>query len=383
MKLTKKRGIMDLVLLRYGEVALKGANRPVFLRQLRRNVRACLSEHGIEGSVRSVGQRIYVYTDAAEEAVEPLSRVFGLVSVSPVARMPKSMPAITVEALCQAERAGLGPGQSFRIQARRADKTFPLNSTEINRHVGAAVMQQSGASVDLSEGADLTIGIEIAQKAALVYHRNVPGPGGLPLGVEGRVVALISGGIDSPVAAWLMMKRGCSVIPLHLSQNEIETQKALDNIEQLRRYSYGWELRPTILQHAEVIEPVLDELQRMHEERWNCLLCKHTMLRKACELAEKLGAHAVVTGDSLGQVASQTLANMEAISYGMPKPILRPLIGMDKTEIIALARRIGTFDTSTRASAPCPYLPPHPITHGNVAKLEQIQAALCGSRERT
>lgn len=372
---------MDLVLLRYGEVALKGRNRHVLVRRLRRNVRACLRAHSIEATVRSVGQRIYVHTDAAEAALEPLSRVFGLVSLSPAAMVAKDLDAITAEALRQAEIAELGADQTFRIQTRRASKAFPLNSTEVNRHVGAAVVRQSGAAVDLSDEADLSIGIEIADEAALVYHRVVAAPGGLPLGVEGRVVALISGGIDSPVAAWLMMKRGCTVIPLHLSQNEIETEKAMDNIAQLARYSYGWELRPTILRHAEVMEPVIGALQRMHEERWSCLLCKRMMLRKACELADQHRAHAVVMGDSLGQVASQTLANMEAISYGMPKPILRPLIGMDKTEIVDLARQIGTFDTSIRDSAPCPYLPQHPITRAWVSQLTQIEAALCAAKE--
>ncbi len=372
---------MNLVLLRYGEVALKGRNRHVLLRRLRRNVRACLSENAIEGVVRSVGQRIYVHTDAPHAALEPLSRVFGLVSVSPAVAVPRDLAAITAEALRQAEEADLGPGRTFRIQARRASKSFPLNSRELNQDVGAAVLQRSGAAVDLSPQADLTIGIEIADEMALVYHRVIPAPGGLPLGVEGRVVALISGGIDSPVAAWLMMKRGCSVIPLHLSQDEIETQKALDNIEQLRRYSYGWQLRPTILSHAEVIEPALSELQRLGEERWSCLLCKRAMLRKACELAGMLRAHAIVMGDSLGQVASQTLSNMEVISFGMPMPILRPLIGMDKTEIVDLARRIGTFDTSTRSSAPCRYVPLHPLTHASIAELQRIEAALCGAPE--
>jgi thiamine biosynthesis protein ThiI len=199
----------------------------------------------------------------------------------------------------------------------------------------------------------------------------------MPVGVEGRVVALISGGIDSPVAAWMMMKRGCSVIPLHFSSGPGEEGKALDNIAQLARHSYGWDLRPTVLSHADTVGPIAAKLRALGEERWTCVFCKRALLLRACELAEQMGASAVVMGDSLGQVASQTLANMEVISYGIPKPILRPLIGLDKTEITRLARQIGTFDISTRSEGHCAYLPDRPLTRGTVeglrALLEQME----------
>jgi len=194
--------------------------------------------------------------------------------------------------------------------------------------------------------------------------------------MEGRVVALISGGIDSPVAAWMMMKRGCQVIPLHFSQNEVETSKALDNIALLSQYSYGWALRPTILDHAELLGPTVAALREIHEARWNCVFCKRAMLLRACALADELHAHAVVMGDALGQVASQSLRNLEVISWGMPKPILRPLIGLDKTEIMAIARRIGTFDISTRQAESCCFVPSNPVTVGTLTKLKQVIARL-------
>ncbi len=373
---------MGLILLRYGEVALKGRNRHIWLRRLRRNIRACLERTGLEGTVSSAGQRIYVDTPTPEAALEPLRRVFGLVSLSPVTVTALDLEAITAEALHHAEEAGLDPSRSFRIQARRANKAFPLNSPQINQHVGAAMVRRFGASVDLSRDVDITIGIEITDRAML-FHRIIPAFGGLPLGVEGRVVALISGGIDSPVAAWLLMKRGCSVIPVHLSQSETETRKALDNIEQLRRYSYGWELRPSVLDHGALLDPVIQGLQRLGEERWTCVLCKRAILRAACDIAYQYRAQAVVMGDSLGQVASQSLPNMEVISYGMPKPILRPLIGMDKTEIIDLAREIGTFDISTRDSAPCTFLPESPITRGTIQQLARLEIALAREKEES
>ncbi len=363
---------MGLILLRYGEIALKGQNRQEFLRCLRRNVRRCLREHHIAGEVESVGQRLYVRTEQVEEALAPLSRVFGLVSLSPVREVPRDVDAIIAAAIEEARAAGLNENSSFRVQARRADKTFPHTSPEINRLVGEGVAQALHARVDLSANADITLGVEIAQDAALVFARVIPAPGGFPIGVEGRVVALISGGIDSPVAAWMMMKRGCYVIPLHFSQNEVETSKALDNIAQLSRYSYGWELRPFVLDHAATVMPTLEKLRAIGESRWNCIFCKRVLIAKACEIAEEQGALGVVMGDALGQVASQSLANLAAISYGAPLPILRPLLGLDKTEIIALARRIGTFAISTRAQAPCAFLPNHPVTRGSLSKLRDI-----------
>ncbi len=369
---------MGLILLRYGELALKGKNRSDFVRRLRQNVRACLRAHQILGEVWSAGQRLYVRTEQVAEALDPLSRVFGLVSLSPAVEVPREMEAILREGVRLAGEAGVAPGVTFRVRARRADKTFPVISPEINRLVAEAIVREWGGKVDLSDAAQVTIGVEVAQEGALLFGRVVPGPGGLPLGVEGRVVALISGGIDSPVAAWLMMKRGCSVIPVHLAQNETETRKALDNIQALQRYSYGWELRPTVLDQREVVGPVLEQLRALGEERWSCIFCKRAMLLRACQIADALGAHAIVMGDALGQVASQTLANLEVISFGIPKPILRPLIGLDKTEIVALAQRIGTFAISTRAAEGCAFLPAHPLTHASVDKLQQLLQRLEG-----
>jgi thiamine biosynthesis protein ThiI len=208
---------MGLILLRYGEVALKGRNRPLFLRALRRNIRACLREHGINGTVASRGQRVYVETEQVPEALAPLQRIFGVVSLSPVTSVAREVDAIVKAGVQEAVAAGVKPGVSYRVQARRSDKSFPLISPAINRVVGEAIYQATEGDVDLSRDANVTIGVEVQRDRALVYGRVLPGPGGLPLGTEGRVVALVSGGIDSPVAAWLMMKRGCGVVPLHLS----------------------------------------------------------------------------------------------------------------------------------------------------------------------
>ena len=367
---------MGLILLRYGEIALKGRNRGVFVRQLRHNIRAALKAHGVRAEVRSVGSRVYARTDDVEAALEPLSRVFGLVSLSPVAEVPREMGAIAEECVRQALAAGVGPNRSFRVRARRSDKTFPHISPEIDRIAGEAVIAATDGRVDLSNNADVTIGVEVGQDAALVYGRVIAAPGGLPVGTEGRVVALLSGGIDSPVAAWMMMKRGCSIIPLHFATNDEETAKVMDNVTVLSRYSYGWQLKPVIRSHAEAVGPIAERLREIGEERWTCLFCKRALLQAAVSVAYEYDAHGIVMGDALGQVASQTLPNMEVISHGIEKPILRPLIGLDKSEIVDLARRIGTFETSTRSQAPCAFLPPNPITRASVDRLLDVARRL-------
>jgi thiamine biosynthesis protein ThiI len=377
---------MGLILLRYGEIALKGQNRSYFFRKLRHNVRRCLKANNIAGDVWQEGQRVYLETDQMQEAVAAVRRVFGIVSLSPVQVVPlepsaESLEAIAQEAVALAHRAGLNPAKSFRVKARRADKSFPVISPDIDRQVGAAIVTATGAQVDLSAGADVEIGVEVQPRRALVFGEVIAGPGGLPLGTQGRVVALLSSGIDSPVAAWLMMKRGCSVIPVHFAVSQAQAEQVKAIIEALNQHAYGWSLKPIILSHNEILGPTLARLQEMRQERWTCLFCKRTLLSKAAEIAEEMGASALVTGDSLGQVASQTLSNLEVITYGIRKPILRPLIGMDKTEIMALARQIGTYEPSIKTAHACPYLPERPLTRGTVTKLRTLLEAIGQSGE--
>jgi len=363
---------MDLIVIRYGEIALKGKNRWYFVKRLRKNIRDCLKKNDLTGEVHSLGQRIYVQVEDVERAVERLQDVFGIVSLSPAQEVAADIEAIKAGALRVAQRAGLDEKRTFRVESRRADKAFPLISPEINRLVGAYVQETTGAQVDLSDEADLTIGVEVRRDHALVFGQTIAGHGGLPLGTEGRAVALMSGGIDSPVATWLIMRRGCGVIPIHFRQSEVELAKFMDSCEALSRYAYGWDIRPIVLDHQEVFGETYEKLRRIGAERWTCIFCKRALLQKACEVADQHKAKALVTGDSLGQVASQTLDNLEVISYGIEKPILRPLIGLDKTEITALARRIGTFEISTREARSCPYLPPDPLTKASLPKLKAI-----------
>jgi thiamine biosynthesis protein ThiI len=363
---------MGLILLRYGEIALKGQNRTFFFRKLRRNLRRCLKANGLEGTVWQEGQRIFLETDEVDAAVSAVQRVFGLVSLSPVHATKAELGGIAQAALQVAQNAGLDTKRTFRVRARRSDKSFPCISPDIERHIGGAIALATGAKADLSKAADVEIGIEVQPGRALVYGETIPGPGGLPLGSQGRVVALLSSGIDSPVAIWLMMKRGCGVIPVHFSTGSAQTEQVQAVVEALNRYAHGWQLRPIILSHQEVLAPTLARLREARGERWACLFCKRVMLTKAAEIATEMDAAALVTGDSLGQVASQTLNNMEVISHGIRKPILRPLVGMDKTEIMDLARQIGTYDVSTQKSYTCPFLPDRPLTQASIPKLQAL-----------
>lgn len=380
MVVMQREGSGELILLRYGEIALKGQNRAYFMRKLRRNVRLCLKANHLDGEVWQEGQRIYLRTEQVAAALEAVQRVFGLVSLSPVQEVKADLAEIAAKAVAVARRAGVNASGSFRIQARRSDKSFPHISPEIEREVGASVVAATGARVDLSPAADVEIGVEVQPGRALVFGETIRGPGGLPLGSQGRVVALLSSGIDSPVASWLMMKRGCGVIPVHFSVSQAQTEQVEAIVEVLNQHAYGWQLKPIILDHHEALEPVLTRLRALRQERWTCLFCKRAILARAAEIAEEMGASALVTGDSLGQVASQTLSNLEVISYGIQKPILRPLIGMDKTEIMALARRIGTYSASIRESHTCPFLPERPLTQGSIAKLRELLDQMDGTK---
>ena len=367
---------MGLILLRYGEIGLKGKNRNYFLRKLRRNVRQCLKAHNIEGQVWQENQRIYLETDRVERAVEAVQTVFGLVSLSPVSTVPADLDAIAKEGIAVAHRAGLDSTRTFRVRARRADKSFPFISPEIERQVGGAIAQATGARPDLSRNAQVEIGVEVRPERALVFGETIAGPGGLPLGSQGRVVALLSSGIDSPVASWLMMKRGCGVIPVHFSTSQAQTEQVEAIVRTLNQHAHGWQLRPIILSHQEVLGPALARLRDLRQERWTCLFCKRAILTKAAEIAQEMDASALVTGDSLGQVASQTLPNLEVISYGIQKPILRPLIGLDKTEIMALARHIGTYEASIKDAHACPFLPDRPLTQARVERFRRLLAEM-------
>jgi thiamine biosynthesis protein ThiI len=361
---------MRYLIGRTHEINLKGRNRWRFVDQLKHNLRAVFADYGLV-AIRSEGPRLMV--ELPEEisdgvAAERAALVFGLQNFSISRPVPLEIDALKRAAV---EAARAAPARSFRIATRRAEKRFPLNSMEIDRAVGAEVAQALGLRVDL-ENPEFTISIEILPGSAYLSAGKLPGAGGLPVGVTGRGIVLLSGGIDSPVAAYRMMRRGLRVDFVHFHSYPLVSpasrEKACDLAAHLTRY----EERSTLMlaPFAEVQREIVARTLRP----LRVVLYRRFMLRIACAVAHKTGAQALVTGESLGQVASQTLENMTVIEQAATLPILRPLVGMDKNEIINEARRLGTFETSILPDQDCCslFVPAHPQTR---ACLEEVTTA--------
>jgi thiamine biosynthesis protein ThiI len=362
------------VTLRLHEVALKGKNRPFFIRRLIANVRRALKGLGVT-HVFSEGPMLGVSLKPQsdwEMVRERLCRVFGVVKFARVFRVPCSMEAI--ENVIEGELPRLHP-QSFRITANRSNKQFPLTSVDINRRLGTFVQSRTGAKVDLSS-ADLNIRVDILHRMALIYFDTVVGAGGLPVGTGGKVVCLMSGGIDSPVAAYRMMRRGCRVTFVHFHSFPLvegrSREKARELTELLTHYQYDSRLYmvPFANLQREIVLTV--------PGAYRIVLYRRFMMRIGQVLAQREGALALVTGDSLGQVGSQTLENLATIEESVELPVLRPLVGMDKNEIIEQAKGLGSYETSILPDEDCCslFVPAHPATRMTVDQVHTLEGNL-------
>lgn len=365
---------MDSVVIHYHELALKGKNRPFFLRQLVKNLLIATRGTGVRQALRQEGRIVLeLEKDSHWEAIqERLGKVFGVANFSPAHKVPLELESIkeTLGRLVK-EMAF----RTFRVRARRADKRFVLNSMQINQEVGAYIKQASGAQVDL-EDAELTIHIEMLPQEAFCYFQKLSGPGGLPVGVSGKVICLLSGGIDSPVAAYRMMKRGARLIFIHFHSHPFlsraSQEKARDLARLLTQYQY----------HSRLYLVPFGELQRevvlSAPISLRVILYRRLMMRIADAVATNNQAQALVTGESLGQVASQTLENISVIQEATCLPVLRPLIGMDKEEIIQQAKQIGTYETSIIPDQDCCklFVPKHPAVRSTVDEVKRVEAKL-------
>ena len=357
---------------RYHEIALKGRNQWRFVEQLRHNLRSVFADVRL-GKIRCEGPRIIVeLPDELDDttAIARAAGIFGVANFSLSYRVSLDLPAIKAAAIARMREH---PANSFRISTRRGDKRFPMNSMEVDREVGAAIVDAFGCRVDLHDP-ELTVSIEILADAAFVSAGKIPGPGGLPVGISGRALALISGGIDSPVAAYRMMRRGLTLDFVHFHAYPLVSaaslEKACDLVAQLTRY----QTRSTL---ALVPFGMLQrEIVARSERPLRVVMYRRFMMRIASALAVRFRARALVTGESLGQVASQTLDNLAVIENAARLPVLRPLLGMDKNEIVEQARAIGTFETSILADQDCCtlFVPEHPETHARLAEVEALEA---------
>jgi thiamine biosynthesis protein ThiI len=365
---------MKSVIVHYQEIALKGKNRPWFVARLVRNVRQALSDMDVR-EVRALMGRIEVVLgpDAAWEAIKGrLGRVFGIGNFARAGRT-----ALDIEAIAEAILRDLDPGDpgSFRVSARRADKRFPLTSPQIEREVGGRIKQARGWRVDLG-APGLTVHVEALTSEAFYSFGRERGPGGLPVGASGRVVCLLSGGIDSPVAAWRMMRRGCRVLFVHFHSYPILSRASQEKARELARLLTEFQFRSRLflIPFGEIQQRVVLAVP----PPLRVVIYRRLMMRIAEAIARQHRGQALVTGEVVGQVASQTLENLNVINSVVSMPVLRPLIGMDKEEITAEAQRLGTYPISIIPDQDCCTLftPRHPATKARPVDVSNAEGAL-------
>jgi len=364
----------DVIIARYGEIGLKSPKiRSRFERKLVKNIMATF-----ECEVERNQGRIYIFPQDFDEGIEKLNRVFGVVSYSPATStdstyegIDETLTAYTEELISEGI---LDEDTKFAIKCRRVGN-HDYTSQEMAAHCGGVVRNVVLAPVDLTNP-DLTIFVEIRENRAFIYHEKIRGPGGLPLGTQGKVVVLLSSGIDSPVAAYMMMKRGCDVVALHCNNDPFSGPKVTELfnqlVDQLNIYSKGNPIQKRVVDYGEYLQAAKDNAP----EKMTCVLCKSGMYHIAEKLAQKLGADAIVDGSSVGQVASQTLSNILATRYGVDMPILSPLIGLDKEEITAIAKEIGTFEISKIDDGGCSAVPKYPETRADLNRVKEACEAM-------
>ena len=361
----------DLIIARYGEVGIKSNRvRRRFENRLINNIKA-----SIDAEVKVYQARIFIFPKDFDDALEKLERIFGIVSYSPAISTKATFEDIEESLSSYAEKLHdeglLDENTRFAISCRRVG-THEFSSQEMAAFAGAVVVRKYSCPVDLTNP-ELTIYLEVRDNDAYIFHEKIPGPGGLPLGTQGKVVALVSSGIDSPVASYLMMKRGCQVIALYCDNSPYTTSEALQNfndlIDQLNLYASGAPIKKRVVKYGDYLSTCKAEAP----DKMTCVLCKSGMYKLAGKLAKKLHAEAVIDGSSLGQVASQTLPNILATREDLDVPVLSPLIGLDKVEITKIAEKIGTFEISKRDDGGCKAVPKYPETNADLEFVKQIK----------
>lgn len=361
----------DLIIARYGELALKSDGvRKRFENRLANNIRA-----SIDAEVKVRQARIYISPKDFNDAIEKLERIFGIVSYSPVVTTKSTFEDIEETVSSYAEKLHdeglLDENTKFAISCRRVGN-HEFSSQEMAAFAGAVVVRKYSSPVDLTNP-ELTIYLEVRDNDTYIFHEKIPGPGGLPLGTQGKVVALVSSGIDSPVATYLMMKRGCQVIALFCDNDPYTTPEALKNfndlIDQLNLYASGAPIKRRVVKYGDYLSTCKSDAP----DKMTCVLCKSGMYKLAGKLAKKMHAEAVIDGSSLGQVASQTLPNILATREDLDVPVLSPLIGLDKVEITRIAEKIGTFEISKRDDGGCKAVPKYPETKADLELVKKVK----------
>ena len=365
---------MKSVVVRYQELAIKGKNRPWFVDRLKKNLQVATTGLDVTRVRKVMGRlELVLGRDTAWESVrERLAYVTGVANFSQAGRTASDLDTLGAAIL---RDLGDRTPQSFRIAARRSDKRYPIPSPEIERRLGSIVHVARGWPVNLSSP-DFTIHVEVMRDYAFYAFERVPGPGGLPVGVSGRVACLLSGGIDSPVAAWRMIRRGCRAQLIHFHGYPFQSSSSQEKARALAQVLTRYQLRSRLylVPFGEVQRRVTVEVPAP----LRVVIYRRLMLRIAERLAGWEGATALVTGDAIGQVASQTLENLVAVGAAATMPIFRPLVGMDKDEVVADARRLQTYEISILPDEDCCrlFVPPRPSTRATRAEAEAAEAGL-------
>ncbi len=368
----------DMILLKEGEVVLKGLNKRAFEQKLLSNIRRRLKRFG---RFEVIAHQSIIYVEPREEtcdvdgAFQALRQVFGIMTMTRAAACEKTPEAILAKAK-EYLFDELSAARTFKVESRRGDKSFPMTSVQLSQYVGGELNDAfENLTADMHQP-EFTVQLEVRDRAAYVHGAPVEAAGGLPVGTAGAAVTLLSGGIDSPVSTWMMAKRGMRLIPIHFFSfpytSELAKQKVLDLAKLLVPWCGRMNLQIVPFTHIQ------EEIRDKCPEDYFTLIMRRMMMRIACAVAADNNCGAVITGESLGQVASQTMEAMAATEDCADRPVLRPLVGMDKKEVIAVAERIGTFQTSILPYEDCctVFTPRHPCTHPKIKKVREAEAAL-------
>ena len=368
--------VYDTIIIRFsGELWLKKLwTRKYYEKRLAKNLKQTLKHYNISYSrLNRKHGRFYLKTKSTIKAASKLKKIFGISSISPAVETTSEIDDIIKYGLKLAEIA-LKNGNSFAVRCKRVGK-HNFSSSDIQKQLGKKVLdyfdQKLDLRVDLGKP-DIILGVEIRDNQAFIFLETFEAVGGMPLGVQPRLVGLFSGGIDSVIGLWLVMKRGCPVIPVYFDNSPFTdittTERAIRVAEKLFKWSIGFPKKIYIVQHGENLKQIMET-----DRKYSCLLCKRMMYRVAERIADKLHAEGIVTGEAIGEQASQTLTNLRVLNMVVKNyPVHRPLLGFDKQETEKLSRKIGTFEASSKKAAPCTAVPYQPSTK---AKLEAIRKA--------
>lgn len=368
----------EIILLKMGEMVLKGLNRRTFEERLMGNARRRLQPFG---KFRIVSRQSITYIEPRSEdcdmdgAFDTLTRLFGVVGLSRAKACEKTPEAIVAMAKSYLNDDLLA-AKTFKVESRRSDKTFPMTSIQLSQYVGGELDDAYPNLKADMHTPDVIVHVEIRDFAAYVHANASPGAGGLPVGVGGKGISLLSGGIDSPVASWMMAKRGLALEMVHFFSYPYTSPEAKEKVLDLAQLLTPWCGRMIV--HVVPFTEIQEELRRKCPESLFTLLMRRFMMRISQKVAERIGAKCLVTGESLGQVASQTMDAMAVTGQVVTLPVFRPVIGMDKEEIIRIARKIGTFETSILPYEDCctVFTPRHPKTHPSLEEIQEAEAAL-------